>query len=66
MVTDSNGEPWTGAFVNANGDLTVDLRSNIGAESRAKIVYERLLLVERPGQNGTAWESIYLRTGNVG
>jgi Mn-containing catalase len=43
MVTDSNGVPWTGAFVNANGDLTVDLRSNIGAESRAKIVYERLL-----------------------
>ena len=26
-----------------NGDLTVDLRSNIGAETRAKIVYERLL-----------------------
>jgi Mn-containing catalase len=43
MVTDSLGIPWTGAFVNANGDLTVDLRSNIGAESRAKIVYERLL-----------------------
>ena len=43
MVTDSVGTPWTGAFVNANGDLTVDLRSNIGAETRAKIVYERLL-----------------------
>lgn len=43
MVTDSLGVPWTGAFVNANGDLTVDLRSDIGAESRAKIVYERLL-----------------------
>ncbi len=42
-ATDSNGVPWTGAFVNANGDLTVDLRSNIGAETRAKIVYERLL-----------------------
>ncbi|MCD7936737.1 MAG: manganese catalase family protein [Tannerellaceae bacterium] len=42
-VTDSNGVPWTGAFVNANGDLTVDLRSNIAAESRAKIVYEYLL-----------------------
>ncbi|MGN6135440.1 MAG: manganese catalase family protein [Aureliella sp.] len=42
-VTDSQGVPWTGAFVNANGDLTVDLRSNIGAESRAKIVYENLL-----------------------
>ncbi|MGN6547706.1 MAG: manganese catalase family protein [Aureliella sp.] len=43
VVTDSVGTPWTGAFVNANGDLTVDLRSNIGAESRAKIVYENLL-----------------------
>jgi Mn-containing catalase len=43
MVTDSVGTPWTGSFVNANGDLTVDLRSNIAAETRAKIVYERLL-----------------------
>ena len=42
-VTDSNGVPWSGAFVNANGDLTVDMRSNIGAESRAKIVYEYLM-----------------------
>jgi Mn-containing catalase len=42
-VTDSNGHPWSGAFVNANGDLTVDLRSNIAAESRAKIVYEYLM-----------------------
>lgn len=42
-VTDSHGNPWQGSFVNANGDLTVDLRSNIGAESRAKIVYEYLL-----------------------
>lgn len=42
-VTDSNGAPWSGAFVNANGDLTVDHRSNIAAESRAKIVYEYLL-----------------------
>jgi Mn-containing catalase len=43
MLTDANGVPWTGAFINANGDLTVDLRSNIGAETRAKIVYERLI-----------------------
>ena len=42
MVTDCNGIPWSGTYVNANGDLTVDLRSNIGAESRAKIVYEYL------------------------
>lgn len=42
-LTDSMGNPWSGAYVNANGDLTVDLRSNIAAESRAKIVYEYLL-----------------------
>jgi len=43
MVTDSNGIPWSGTYVNANGDLTVDLRSDMGAESRAKIVYEYLM-----------------------
>lgn len=43
LLTDSNGNPWTGTYVNADGDLTVDLRSNIAAESRAKIVYEYLL-----------------------
>jgi Mn-containing catalase len=42
-VTDSNGVPWSGAFVNANGDLSVDLRSDMAAESRAKIVYESLI-----------------------
>ncbi|MBP7148733.1 MAG: manganese catalase family protein [Acidobacteria bacterium] len=42
-LTDCAGVPWTGAYVNANGDLTVDLRSNMAAESRAKIVYEYLL-----------------------
>ncbi len=42
-LTNSVGVPWTAAYVNANGDLTVDLRSNIAAESRAKIVYEYLM-----------------------
>lgn len=42
-VSDSNGHPWNGMYVNANGDPTVDLRSNIAAESRAKIVYEYLM-----------------------
>jgi len=42
-LTDSNGFPWQGTYVNANGDLTVDFRSNIAAESRAKIVYEYLM-----------------------
>jgi Mn-containing catalase len=43
LVTDSQGIPWSGAYVNADGDLTVDLRSDIAAESRAKMVYEYLL-----------------------
>ncbi len=42
-LTNSQGVPWSGTYVNANGDLTVDLRSNIAAESRAKIVYEYLM-----------------------
>jgi Mn-containing catalase len=42
-LTDSQGVPWSGSYVNANGDLTVDLRSNIAAEARAKIVYEQLM-----------------------
>ena len=43
MLTDSQGIPFNGTYVNANGDLTVDLRSDIAAESRAKIVYEYLM-----------------------
>ena len=42
-LSDSNGNPFSGTYVNANADLTVDLRSNIAAESRAKIVYEYLM-----------------------
>ncbi|WP_068159296.1 manganese catalase family protein [Rhodococcus phenolicus] len=41
-VSNSAGTPWTGAYINSNGDPTVDLRSNLGAETRAKIVYEYL------------------------
>jgi Mn-containing catalase len=41
-LTNSAGAPWTAAYVNSNGDLTVDLRSDMAAESRAKIVYEYL------------------------
>lgn len=43
ILSDSNGNPWSGTYVTANAELTVDLRSNIAAESRAKIVYEYLI-----------------------
>ncbi|WP_013322457.1 manganese catalase family protein [Gloeothece verrucosa] len=42
-LTNSQGVPWTAAYVNANGDLTVDLRSDLASESRAKIVYEYVM-----------------------
>ncbi|MEC9483273.1 MAG: manganese catalase family protein [Halomonas sp.] len=42
-VTNSQGVPWSGYYVDANGDMTVDLRSDIAAESRAKITYEYLM-----------------------
>lgn len=42
-LTDSQGIPWTAAYVNANSELSVDLRSDLAAESRAKIVYEYLM-----------------------
>ncbi|KIG07667.1 manganese catalase family protein [Caballeronia concitans] len=44
-LTNSAGVPWTAAYIDTIGDPTADLRSNIAAESRAKIVYERLINV---------------------
>lgn len=42
-LINSAGVPWTAAYVDTIGDPACDLRSNIAAESRAKIVYERLI-----------------------
>jgi Mn-containing catalase len=49
-LTNSGGVPWTAAYVDSRGDPTCDLRSNIAAEARAKIIYERLINVtDDPG-----------------
>ncbi|WP_417791815.1 manganese catalase family protein [Stutzerimonas xanthomarina] len=49
-LTNSAGVPWTAAYVDSIGEPTADLRSNIAAEARAKIVYERLINVtDDPG-----------------
>jgi Mn-containing catalase len=49
-LTNSAGVPWSGAYVDSRGEPTADLRSNIAAEARAKIVYERLINVtDDPG-----------------
>jgi len=39
----SMGDAWTSDYLKITGELDVDLRSNIAAEARAKIVYERLI-----------------------
>src|SRR6187399_3409738 len=39
----SQGNAWTADYLEITGELDVDLRSNIAAEARAKIVYERLI-----------------------
>lgn len=42
-LVDSMGGAWTAHYLKITGDLAVDLRNNIAAEARAKIVYERLI-----------------------
>ena len=42
-LKNSQGIPWCASYIHSNGDLTVDLRSNLASESRAKLVYEHLM-----------------------
>src|SRR6476620_4425438 len=42
-LVNSMGDAWTADYLKITGELDVDLRSNIAAEARAKIVYERLI-----------------------
>src|SRR5882757_2370024 len=42
-LSDSMGNAWTANYLKVTGEPDVDLRSNIAAEARAKIVYERLI-----------------------
>lgn len=42
-LVNSGGQLWTAGYIDSIGDPAADLRSNIAAESRAKIIYERLI-----------------------
>jgi Mn-containing catalase len=49
-LMNSAGLPWRAEYVDTIGEPTADLRSNIAAEARAKIVYERLInITDDPG-----------------
>jgi Mn-containing catalase len=42
-LVNSGGQLWNAGYIDTIGDPTADLRSNIAAEARAKIIYERLI-----------------------
>ncbi len=42
-LTNSGGQLWNAGYIDTIGDPSADLRSNIAAEARAKIIYERLI-----------------------
>jgi len=44
-LINSGGAPWHAGYIDSIGDPSADLRSNIAAEARAKVVYERLINV---------------------
>jgi Mn-containing catalase len=49
-LINSAGQLWNAGYIDSIGEPTADLRSNIAAEARAKIVYERLInLTDDPG-----------------
>ncbi|WP_459616991.1 manganese catalase family protein [Bordetella sp. 2513F-2] len=49
-LTNSGGQLWNAGYIDTIGDPSADLRSNIAAEARAKIIYERLINVtDDPG-----------------
>ncbi|HTJ98094.1 MAG TPA: manganese catalase family protein [Bordetella sp.] len=42
-LINSGGQLWNSGYIDSIGDPSCDLRSNIAAEARAKIIYERLI-----------------------
>ena len=41
--TDSNGIPWTAAYISSTGDPIADLEEDLAAEQKARAVYENLI-----------------------
>jgi Mn-containing catalase len=59
----SAGNPWTADYLKITGELDVDLRNNIAAEARAKIVYERL--IDHTQDSGTIDTLQFLMTREI-
>ena len=41
--SDSNGVPWTAAYISTTGDPIADLEEDLAAEQKARAVYENLI-----------------------
>ena len=39
----ASGEPWTGAYISVTGDTIADLHEDLGAEQKARAVYDNIL-----------------------
>jgi Mn-containing catalase len=53
-LINSAGQLWNAGYIDSIGDPSADLRSNIAAEARAKIIYERLInATDDPGVKDT-------------
>jgi Mn-containing catalase len=62
-LTDSQGSPFTAAYIDTIGEPTADLRSDIAAEARAKLVYERL--IKLTDDNGAKDTLTFLMTREI-
>lgn len=50
FYSDSNGVPWTAAYIQATADPITDLHEDMAAEQKARTVYENLIkLSDDPG-----------------
>jgi Mn-containing catalase len=62
-LINSAGQLWNAGYIDSIGDPAADLRSNIAAEARAKIIYERLInATDDPGVKDTL---IFLMTREI-
>ena len=43
FLSDSNGVPWSGAYINSMGDPIADLHEDMAAEQKARATYENLI-----------------------
>ncbi|MFZ0835436.1 MAG: manganese catalase family protein [Mycobacterium sp.] len=62
-LTDSQGTLFTAAYIDTIGQPAADLRSDIAAEARAKIVYERL--IKLTDDNGVTDTLTFLMTREI-